>query len=153
MLDSYSILKLKYLNEFRHLYSMKSNSGGSFTLPNSVCVYLFVYLCTCMKTRVQLWTSQSLSTFFFFPTVESLTSPVDDSFRRMGGQHASGITSCPCLTNTRVVGNAATLSFSPCALVIPTQVIMLAWWAFYLLFSQSLLPSSLCQDKLLLIVW
>lgn len=130
-------------------------------IQEALSLFPTLCVCTCVYTCVHVWKpevsfgllSQSLSTFFFFffSTVGSLTSPVDDSFRRMGGQQASGITSCPCLTNTRVVGNAATLSFSTCALVIPTQVIMLAWWAFYLLFSQSLLPSSLCKDKLYII--
>lgn len=57
----------------------------------------------------------SLSPLALPPTVGSLISAVE-----MGGQQASGI------TNTRVVGNAATLSFSTCVLVLPTQVIMLA---------------------------
>lgn len=98
-----------------------------FTLPNSVCAYLFVYWCTCMSLHVHMcmrgYENQSSALGVFLslsplplpPTVGSLISAVE-----MGGQQASGI------TNTRVVGNAATLSFSTCVLVLPTQVIMLA---------------------------
>lgn len=116
---------------------MKSNSEGFFyssqlyvCIPVCILVYMYVVACVCvvMKTRVQLWASFSVSLHPPPPppTTGSLISAVDDSFRRTRGQQASGITACPCLTNSRVVGNAATLSFSTCVLVLPTQVIMLA---------------------------
>lgn len=109
-----------------------------FTLPNFMCAYLFGYLCTCMWLHVHMcmcgYENQSSALGIFLslsplpplPPAGSLISAVDDSFRRTRGQQASGITACPCFTNSRVVGNAATLSFSTCVLVLPTQVIMLA---------------------------